>query len=231
MRLSIIVPVLNEATVVGEALSALQPLRALGHEVIVVDGGSRDATRTLAFPLADQLLVAPRGRASQMNAGARQAYGETLVFLHADVHLPPDAAEKIVEAIRAGARWGYFDVRLTDRLIGLRVIEFFMNLRSRLTGIVTGDQAIFICREAFAAVGGYPPLPLMEDIAVSRQLGRIARPWCIASRVRVSARRWQQDGVVRTVLLMWWLRLAYFLGVHPARLAARYYSGHGERER
>jgi rSAM/selenodomain-associated transferase 2 len=223
-RISIIVPVLNEASGVAAALGALARARAAGHEVIVVDGGSSDGTAAAAAPLADRVLSAPRGRASQMNAGAAVASGDLLLFLHADTRLPPDAHEWLGERLDAAAlAWGRFDVRIDGRHPLLAVIAFLMNARSRLTGIATGDQAIFVRRAAFAALGGFPAIALMEDVAFSVAAKRLSRPLCLRERVVTSGRRWESKGVVRTMLLMWWLRLRFFLGASPDRLHRSYY--------
>jgi len=222
MHLSIIVPCLNEATGIVEALEALGPLRRGGHEVIVVDSGD-DGTAELAAPLADRVVRAPRGRAVQMNRGAELAHGDLLLFLHADTRLPSTARRAIAEGMAgAGRAWGRFDVRLSGHQPSLRVIETLMNWRSRLTGIATGDQAIFVTRDLFRAVGGFPGIPLMEDVALSRALKRQAPPLCLRDRVVTSSRRWERDGIARTVLRMWWLRLRYFLGADPVRLARLY---------
>jgi rSAM/selenodomain-associated transferase 2 len=217
-RLSVVVPALNEAQGIGAALRALAPLRARGHEVIVADGGSDDGTREIAAPLCDRLLVAPRGRAAQMNAGARAACGDALVFLHADTRLPPRADEVIVESLKTHA-WGRFDVAIEGRHPLLPLIAGAMNLRSRLTGIATGDQAIFVRRAAF---GGFPEIALMEDVAFSKAMKRRGPPACLRGRVLTSGRRWESRGVLRTVALMWRLRLMYFLGARPEALARRY---------
>ena len=223
--ISIIVPVLNEAQGISESLAALAPLRSRGHEVIVVDGGSSDKTPDLARRAADRVVSAPRGRASQMNAGAALARGEVLVFLHADTRLPEGAGARILQGLAASGRaWGRFDVRIEGASVFLPVIAFFMNLRSRATGIATGDQAMFVRREAFERAGGFPPLELMEDIALSRSLKRVSRPLCLAEKAVTSGRRWERHGVLRTVFLMGWLRLAFFLGAAPASLA-RFYDG------
>jgi rSAM/selenodomain-associated transferase 2 len=222
-RLSIIVPTLNEADAIGATLAALQPLRARGCEVIVADGGSGDATVELAHAHADAVVVSEPGRARQQNAGAAAASGEILVFLHADTRLPADADRVVVDGLaRTGRGWGRFDVRLTGRHSMLRLIERMMSIRSRLSGIATGDQAIFVSREAFVAVGGFPEIPLMEDVALSTALKRIGPPLCLRERVTTSSRRWEEHGVFRTMLLMWRLRLSYWLGADPARLAGRY---------
>ncbi len=221
MKLSVIVPVLDEAGGIVAALVALAPLRARGAEVVVADGGSRDTTVALAAPLADAIVTAPRGRGSQMNAGAAVATGDVLVFLHADTRLPADADTLIRDGLgRTGRVWGRFDVRIAGTHPLLRVIGAMMNLRSRLTGIATGDQAIFVTRAAFGA--GFPDIALMEDIAISRRLKHVGPPLCIAGPVVTSGRRWERQGVVRTIVLMWSLRLAYWLGASPDWLARRY---------
>ena len=227
--LSIIIPVLDEAATIAEALAALAPCRARGAEVIVVDGGSRDGTVEAARPLADRVLTAPRGRGSQMNAGAGAARGDVLLFLHADTRLPPDADRVVVDALEQPDRaWGRFDVTIAGRSPWLGVVAAMMNLRSRITGIATGDQAMFMTRAAFAQAGGFPDIALMEDIVLSRRLKRASRPACLTARATTSGRRWDRDGVVRTVVMMWRLRLAFFLGAEPAGLARRY--GYGVRD-
>jgi rSAM/selenodomain-associated transferase 2 len=217
-------PVLEEAPGIEAALAALQPMRGRGAEILVVDGGSRDGTPELAAAGADRVLASAPGRAAQMNAGARQARGAVLLFLHADTALPGDADRRVRWALADGRRaWGRFDVRLSGRHPALRVIEAAMNARSRWTGIATGDQALFVARPLFEAVGGFPDIPLMEDVALAARLRRHGRPACLRARVTTSSRRWERDGIARTVLLMWWLRLAFRLGVPPARLHAWYY--------
>jgi rSAM/selenodomain-associated transferase 2 len=222
-RLSIIMPVLDEEPGIAAALETLSVLRARGAEVIVADGGSRDRTVALARPLCDRLIVAPRGRAAQMNAGAAAARGNVLLFLHADTALPPDADRLIAAGLaRSGRAWGRFDVRIDGPHPLFPLIAATMNLRSRVTGIATGDQAIFVDKAAFAAVGGYPDIALMEDIVLSRRLKRLSRPLCLSAQALTSARRWEKHGVVRTILTMWRLRLAFFFGAAPDKLAARY---------
>jgi rSAM/selenodomain-associated transferase 2/rSAM/selenodomain-associated transferase 1 len=220
--LSIIVPVLNEGATIAVQLAALQPLRAAGVELVLVDGGSSDDTAKVARPLADRLIVAPRGRAVQMNAGARASRGEVLLFLHADTRLPVAADVLVVQASKDGAQWGRFDVRIDGGHPMLRVVESMMNWRSRLSGIATGDQAIFVRREAFERVGGFPDIPLMEDVALSKRLKQIAPPVCLRESVMTSGRRWEKHGVLRTILLMWRLRAAYFFGADPQQLAIAY---------
>ncbi len=222
-RLSIIIPAINEGGVIRSLLESLQPLRRQGHQIVLVDGGSSDATRALAGPLVDLLIDAPTGRARQMNAGAAAADGEILWFLHADSHLPAGAADCVLRALETPDRcWGRFDVRLADDGWLLRTVGRLMNLRSRITGIATGDQGIFVRRHAFYAAGGFPDIPLMEDVVISRRLRRMARPCCLRDRIVTSARRWRQHGVVRTILLMWRLRFAFFLGADPTKLVRRY---------
>jgi len=220
MRLSIVVPVLDEAEGIAASLQPLQVLRAQGHEVLVVDGGSRDGTPGFAQPLADRVIASPRGRATQMNAGARIAHGDALLFLHADTRLPDAPPARIEQALRQHA-WGRFDVAIEGRSTWLPVIATLMNLRSRLTGIATGDQAIFVRRDAF---GGFPDVALMEDVAFSAAMRRRARPACLRDRVVTSGRRWDGQGALRTLLLMWRLRFAYWRGV-PAELLAERYRG------
>jgi len=222
MRLSIVIPALDEAAVIGGCLEALAPLRARGHEVIVVDGGSTDGTPEIARPLCDRVVSAPRGRAAQMNAGARSAMGSALVFLHADSRLPPHAEKQILGSLEKHL-WGRFDVEIDGRHPFLKVIAWSMNLRSRLTGIATGDQAIFVRRGAF---GGFPEIALMEDVAFCKAMKQRGPPACLRARVRTSGRRWESRGVLRIVLLMWRLRLMYFLGARPDDLA-RLYRGEG----
>lgn len=226
--ISIVLPVLNEAPGIVAALEALAPLRAAGAEVIVVDGGSVDGSAELAGSGADLVLAAPRGRASQMNAGAASACGKVLLFLHIDTRLPEGAERFVTQAIGAGRHWGRFDVHIEGNSTWLPVVAALMNRRSRLTGIATGDQAIFVSRAAFDAVGGYPDIPLMEDIELSRRLRELGRPACLAARVRTSGRRWETRGVWRTILRMWWLRLRFFLGADPRHLALEY--GYAPRE-
>lgn len=221
--ISIVVPALDEAVGIAATLAPLQALRARGHEVLVVDGGSTDGTPELAAPLADRVLRSARGRARQQNAGAREARGGVLLFLHADTRLPPGADRMVLDGLaRSGRGWGRFDVRLTGRAPLLRVVERMISLRSRLGGIATGDQAIFVRREWFRDAGGFPEIPLMEDVALSRALLRRGRPLCLREPVLTSSRRWETRGIWRTILLMWRLRLEYRLGADPERLATRY---------
>jgi rSAM/selenodomain-associated transferase 2 len=227
MKLSIVMPVLDEAAEIETALAALVPYRQRGVEVIVADGGSSDSTAERARVLADRVIAAPRGRSLQMNAGAAAAQGDVLLFLHADTQLPENADGLVLDGLaRSGSAWGHFDVRFDGGGL-LRVVAAMMNLRSRLTGIATGDQAMFMTRAAFDKAGGFPQIALMEDVALSARLKCASKPLALRARVTTSARRWRRQGTLRTVLLMWRLRLRFFLGADPAKLARAY--GYGER--
>lgn len=220
--LSIVMPALDEADGIAATLQALQPLRTRGVELLLADGGSTDGTPALAAPWVDAVLAAPRGRALQMNAGAATAQGQVLLFLHADTRLPPLADALVRQAVAGGARWGRFDVHIDGRPRLLRMVAALMNLRSRISGIATGDQALFVTRPAFDQVGGFPAQPLMEDVELSRRLKRLGRPACLRAKVSTSGRRWEQRGVWRTIALMWRLRWRYWRGESAARLAEAY---------
>ncbi|MGH8271845.1 MAG: TIGR04283 family arsenosugar biosynthesis glycosyltransferase [Gammaproteobacteria bacterium] len=219
---SIIVPVLDEAAALPALLTSLAPWRNVGAEIIVADGGSLDASVEIAERGGAKVVRCERGRARQMNAGAAAAHGDVLLFLHADTRLPETTRETITQAVAANARWGFFALTIVGRHPLLAVIARAASLRSRLTGIATGDQAIFVTRELFDTVGGFPDIPLMEDIAFSRRLRERAHPAKLKLKAETSARRWEQGGMLRTVFLMWRLRLAYALGTSPAKLARRY---------
>ncbi len=223
MRISIIIPVLNEAAVLVTHLQKLQAVRIQGHEVIVVDGGSKDDSQRLAKSQVDHLLVSMRGRALQMNKGAEMASGDVLLFLHVDTVLPDDGIAAIINKTTPGQDvWGRFDVCLSGNRKLFRVIETMMNWRSRLSGIATGDQAIFITRHLFQRMHGFADIPLMEDVELCRRLKKIQSPVCLSQRVTTSSRRWELGGVFKTIWLMWRLRLAYWLGVDPGTLARQY---------
>lgn len=219
--LSIIVPTLDEAEGIEAQLTSLLGYWVSGCEIIVVDGVSQDATALLAAPLASRVIISPPGRARQMNAGARASRGARLLFLHADTRLPK-RADTLVERALARRCWGRFDIRLAGHSPLLRLVALGMNLRSRLAGIATGDQALFMTRDAFEAVGGFPEQPLMEDIEMSRRLKRLSRPACLRAKVVSSARRWERHGIWRTVVLMWWLRYQYWRGIDSRKLARMY---------
>jgi rSAM/selenodomain-associated transferase 2 len=221
-RISIVVPCLNEAAEIGTTLDALAPLRERGHEIIVVDGGSHDDTVALARARADRVLTTAPGRARQMNAGAAQANGAILLFVHADTRLPPRADVTIARGIAKGHCWGRFDVEISGKHPLLRVVATAINARSRWTGIATGDQGLFVTRTCFEKLGGFPDMRLMEDVALTTMLKRSGPPFCISERVVTSGRRWETHGVLRTVFLMWRLRMAYWLGADPDELARRY---------
>lgn len=226
MRLGVVVPMLDEAAAVESTLARLAPMRARGVRVVVVDGGSSDATMALAIPYADVVVQCERGRALQMNTGAHAALecgAEALLFLHADSELPPRADHLIEDALRtSGRQWGRFDVRIDDRSPLLRIVATMMNRRSRLTGICTGDQAIFVTRSAFERLRGFAAIALMEDIEFSKRAKEISWPAAIGAHVTTSSRRWRRHGILRTIVLMWRFRLAYFFGTDPQRLARRY---------
>lgn len=211
---SIIIPTFNEAAEIVQTLKPMQSLRDSGHEVIVVDGGSTDQTCEIAAPLVDCIFKGTKGRAAQMHLGASQATHGIYWFVHADTGVQSDSIAEIQAAIQSGKKWGRFDVRLNAQKPVFRVVEAMMNFRSCLTGICTGDQGIFVEREIYQQIGGMPQQALMEDIEVSKRLLRQKkRPACIHRKIVTSARRWQQKGVIRTIVLMWWLRFAYFFGV------------------
>lgn len=226
MKIAIVMPVVNEGDALAGRLRALQPLRQRGVQICVVDGGSMDSTWAHARVHADHVVLAPRGRARQMNAGAQQCLQDPqvqcLLFLHADTVLPDDADRQVTQALASGAQWGRFDVRIDGAHPLLGVVERMMNWRSRLTGIATGDQAIFMTRSAWLATGGFPDQALMEDIDISGRLKQISRPACISVPVVTSGRRWEKHGAWRTVWLMWRLRAAYFFGAPANTLALRY---------
>ncbi len=222
--ISIIIPTLNEAATISDTLAALQPMRKRGHQVILVDGGSQDSTFSIAKPLVDLALCSSAGRATQMNAGAGVAHGDLLWFLHADTHIPADTELLLEHLLRNCTKeWGRFDIRLSGNALSLRIIERMMNWRSRLSGIATGDQGIFIYRDTFERIGGFSDMPLMEDIDISRRLKRSSgMPLCLSHKLTTSSRRWEKHGVLPTIILMWRLRLAYWLGASPTDLARQY---------
>lgn len=221
MRVSVIIPTLNEAAGIVRTLTQVRQSGTC--EIVVVDGGSNDGTPEMTRIHADLVLSTPPGRARQMNAGARAATGEVLLFLHADTGLPPAFPTLVDHALcEPEVIGGRFDVCLDAPGWPFRLVETLMNVRSRLTRISTGDQGIFVRREAFLALGGYPEVELMEDLELSRRLKRVGKIACLRTRVTTSARRWQRHGVVRTIVRMWALRLCYFLGVSPEHLKAFY---------
>ena len=221
-RVSVVIPCLDEGAIVQERLEALQSLRQQVHELILVDGGSRDGTAESARPLVDRVIVTAAGRARQMNRGASLASGDILWFLHLDSMLPVDAVPAVQRCGAGAHAWGRFGIRLSGRDPVFRVVERLMNWRSRLSGIATGDQGIFVSRELYRRVGGYPEIPIMEEIAFSKRLKRYARPVCVDQFITTSSRRWERNGPLRTIALMWFMRLAYALGADPAWLAGLY---------
>lgn len=220
---TIVIPVLNEAASIAGSLQRLRARVGSHWQIVVVDGGSSDDTATLATLFCDRLLQSAPGRGQQMNAGARFAQGDILLFLHADTCLPADFAARMAAFSTSGKLWGRFDVQLDGREFWFRIIERMMNLRSRLTGIATGDQALFMTPALFRQCDGYQEIPLMEDVDFCARARKLGRPFCIESPVVTSARKWQRNGIVKTMLLMWWLRFAFFIGVSPVRLHRWYY--------
>jgi len=223
MVLSIVIPAYNEAAGLAATLLPLQAMRQRGVEIVLADGGSSDNTCEVARPWVDQIINAPKGRARQMNAGAAAARGDAFLFLHADSLLPADGDEWIAIALANGKTWGCFDIRISGRHFLLPVIAWFINRRSRLTGIATGDQGIFATREAWHQCGGFPDQPLMEDVEFCKRMKKRSPPARLPAVLATSGRRWEQRGVWRTVWLMWRLRFQYFLGADPALLHASYY--------
>jgi rSAM/selenodomain-associated transferase 2 len=221
-KISVIIPTLNEAESISACLACLQSVREQGHEVVVVDADSDDATVSLSENKADLILSSPRGRARQLNLGASKASGVILLFLHADTLLPVNTISVLNELTGTDQFWGRFDVRLSGTNVLFRVIEYFMNTRSRLSGIATGDQAIFVSRQLFEKIGGYPDIDLMEDISLSSSLKKVCRPLCLKEKVQSSSRRWEKNGIIKTVLKMWSLRFRFAIGVSPDRLAKEY---------
>lgn len=220
-QLSIVIPVLNEAATLAHYLTALPSPGGQGIEIIVVDGGSGDDSVRSVTPLADRVLHSAPGRGMQMNLGAQHARAQALLFLHADTQLPEGAVEQISQALTTHS-WGRFDIQLTGNSRWLPVVSRMMNLRSRLTGIATGDQGIFVRASAFRAVGGFPEQPLMEDIELSKRLKQVSRPACLMAKVVSSGRRWDKHGVWQTIRLMWRLRYRYWRGVSAIQLAKEY---------
>ncbi|MGV6825804.1 MAG: TIGR04283 family arsenosugar biosynthesis glycosyltransferase [bacterium] len=224
VALSIIIPCLNDATDLQQLLTQLQVVRSSAVEIIVVDGGSDDDSEQIAHGLADRVLLTSRGRARQMSAGADKARGKVFWFVHADSSFSPvDLAVTVEKLVRLKHGWGRLIVRLSGQKPTFRVIERFMEWRSRLTGMVTGDQAMFVTRGLFERRGGFPDMPLMEDIAISKTLKRETRPQVLPQTVTTSSRRWESQGVFKTIFLMWRLRLAYFMGTSPEMLVRQYY--------
>ncbi|MBN4080064.1 TIGR04283 family arsenosugar biosynthesis glycosyltransferase [Beggiatoa alba] len=222
--LSIIIPTLNEAASIYKTLSRLRVLKSKGHEIIIVDGGSTDKTLSICKQFTDKIFVSEKGRAMQMNLGAKLARNDILVFLHADTLLPDNVDMLISQALKHSRKqWGRFNIKLSGAQLVLRVIEVLINIRSFLSGIATGDQTIFVTKGLFKRINGFREIPLMEDIELSKSLKRYSRPLCLNAAVITSSRRWETNGYFKTILLMWKLRLLYFLGVSPKQLVKLYY--------
>jgi rSAM/selenodomain-associated transferase 2 len=221
--LSFVIPVLNEESIIASLLGSLQTYRLRGAEIVLVDGGSSDKTIAMAQPWVDKLVTSKAGRARQMNSGAKVVTRKYLCFLHADTQLPDNAGERLLAFMASDCCWGRFDIRLSGSRWMFVVISTLINWRSRLSGIATGDQAIFMTYQAFAAVDGFPTIPLMEDVAISRKLKLLGQPYFIDSPVTTSSRRWEKNGICKTILLMWKLRWQYYRGVSPEKLYDQYY--------
>jgi len=221
-KLSIIIPTLNESGQIEHCLNGLQLLRQQDHEVILVDGGSIDNTVSLATPLCDCVIQSKKSRAIQMNMGAAKATGDCLLFLHADTTLPSGITDLFLRIENIENKWGRFDIKLSGHHFLFRIIEQCMNLRSRLTGIATGDQAVFVGKELFFSINGFPEIALMEDIAISRLLLKQSKPICFKEKAISSSRRWEKNGIIRTIFKMWFLRLLYFFHVDVNKLARIY---------
>lgn len=222
IQATIIIPTHNEASNIRYCLTQLKHLQEKGFEIILVDGSSTDNTPQLAKDLCDTIIITPAGRAQQMNTGALHAHGETLFFLHADTQLPKDFAELPAYIQKKSLYWGRFDVELSSDQKIFKIIANMMNLRSRITGICTGDQVFFMSKSLYKLSGGYPEIALMEDIAMSKKLKVICAPFCLRQKVQTSSRRWEQHGIIKTIIKMWYLRLAYFIGIDPKKLAQQY---------
>jgi len=222
MKLSFIIPTLNEEVFIEACLKPLQSLRKHGHEIIVVDGGSVDGTVDRVRHLSDLFIQGDKGRALQMCKGAAAAQGDVLIFLHADTIIDFDVVKILTNKVNTDMVWGHFTVRLSGHHVLLRIIEVCMNVRSQLTGIATGDQLMFVTRMLYEKAGGFPNIELMEDIEFSRRLKRICAPVCLKQKVVTSSRRWERHGPIKTMLKMWVLRLAYNMGVSPRVLAKKY---------
>ena len=222
MQLSIIIPTYQEAGLIEATLEPLQSMREQGVEVILADGGSTDDTVAVATPMIDKVVISSKGRARQMNAGADVAIGDWLLFLHADTRLPDNSVQLLTAVADTGHEWGFFYVRLSGKHPLLRWVEFGINNRSRITQVATGDQAIFVERRLWSSLQGFADLTLMEDVEISKRLRRRSPPYVVRTPLTTSSRRWENNGIVRTILLMWWLRLLYFLGVDVKYLARLY---------
>ena len=229
-KLSIIIPVFNEQKCIVARLNALQKLRESNCEVVLVDGGSTDRTVDLAIPLVDKLVHSSPGRAVQMNRGAELATGNIFLFLHIDTALPKAVNELISDLIvEKSSIWGWFNLQFDNPALSFKIISRSMNIRAALTWVCTGDQTLFVTRNLFESIQGFPEISLMEDVAISKLLRRNSKPKIVSSKVTTSARRWEQNGVIKTVLFMWWLRLLYFFGTSPIKLALRYYPNSAEQ--
>ncbi len=223
MIISVIIPTFNESKNITATLKQLQALRKNGHKVLLADGGSTDNTIALAAPFVDEIIISEKGRATQMNSAAVKTQSDVLWFLHADTLVPENSDTIICRHLENTRKvWGRFNIQLSGQNFLFRVIENMINLRSKLTGIATGDQGIFIQQDIFKKLNGFSEIPLMEDIEITKRLKKISSPVCITHKLTTSSRRWGKHGILKTVFLMWQLRLAYYIGASANKLARKY---------
>ena len=222
---SIIVPVLNEEVFLTRYLNVFRRFLNDGHEIIIIDGGSSDNSARLTQELGCKVLISKPSRGLQQHVGALQSENEILLFLHADTNLPNDAFSLIHQALKSSNKsWGRFDVSFSNSSLIYKIIAWMMNKRSCLTGIVTGDHIIFTTRSSYFKSGGFADIPIMEDIDISKRLKLISKPICLKHKVVTSSRKWEQQGVSKTIIKMWCLRTLFFFGVSSKRLARLYYT-------
>ncbi len=219
--IAIVIPVRNEAAMLPQALQRLKALQGV-DEIVFVDGESSDGSAALIQAAGFICLLSTAGRAKQMNMGTAQTKSEIILYLHVDTAISSSHISDIKKTYNQAFAYGRFDVSLSNKRLTYRIISFFINLRSCLSKVATGDQGIFVRRTMFEAVGGYPEIPLMEDIALTKALRRKGKVLCLRNKLETSSRRWEQHGVMRTVWLMWKLRFLYWLGVSPEKLAGMY---------
>jgi len=217
LSVAAIVPVLNESALLPDMIERFRHIDV--DELVYADGGSTDGTREQLQAAGVRWVSSRSGRSAQMNCGAAECTSDILLFIHVDTAVSSSHIEAVRKSMRdRGMAGGRFDVQLSGAHPAFRIIESMINLRSRLSRISTGDQAMFVRRDVFERLGGFPDQPLLEDVAFSRLLKRAGNIACLRQRVETSSRRWEEYGIVRTILLMWWLRLRFWLGAAPARL-------------
>ena len=223
LKLSIIVPVLNEAQFLSRQHNLFKSLLREGHEIIIVDGGSEDKSVLIARSVDCETFITKASRGYQLHFGAMKSKNDTLLFMHADTLLPESATALISNVLtRSKKHWGRFDVSFNNSNLIFSIIAWFMNKRSCLTGVVTGDHAIFVNRDIYIRSGGFEDIPIMEDIEISKRLKKFSMPICLHDKVITSSRKWEAQGIIRTILKMWILRLLYFCGIPPRKLERLY---------